>query len=143
MPDQSTPQQPPQKQDHQPGVEAEMRPRPESAMRDWKLAGKLTGRTALVTGGDSGIGRAVAIGFAKENHGAAGLAGAVGYFVTIEGMKTLLVVPPDVVANLPDTVHGMAAAAFKAKAAAKVSIPVGIVVGIKINSIAGPLEQVK
>jgi NAD(P)-dependent dehydrogenase (short-subunit alcohol dehydrogenase family) len=63
--DKPTPQ-PPQHQDHQPGSEAEMTPRPRSSMEGWKAAGKLEGKKALVTGGDSGIGRAVAIGFAKE-----------------------------------------------------------------------------
>jgi NAD(P)-dependent dehydrogenase (short-subunit alcohol dehydrogenase family) len=63
MPD--TPQ-PPQQQDHQPGRESEMTPRPASAMERWKASGKLAGLAAIVTGGDSGIGRAVAIGFAKE-----------------------------------------------------------------------------
>ncbi|WP_270938539.1 SDR family oxidoreductase [Falsiroseomonas oryzae] len=57
---------PPQKQDHQPGREAEMTPRPASVMESWRPAGKLTGLAAIVTGGHSGIGRAVAIGFAKE-----------------------------------------------------------------------------
>lgn len=58
--------QPPQSQTHQPGLESEMTPTPRSHMEGWKAAGKLHGKRALVTGGDSGIGRAVAIGFAKE-----------------------------------------------------------------------------
>jgi NAD(P)-dependent dehydrogenase (short-subunit alcohol dehydrogenase family) len=57
---------PPQSQTHQPGSEAEMAPRPRSAMAQYRAAGKLSGKTALISGGDSGIGRAVAIGFAKE-----------------------------------------------------------------------------
>ncbi|MFC7735698.1 SDR family oxidoreductase [Roseomonas sp. GCM10028921] len=59
-------QQPQQHQDKQPGIEAEMTPRPQSSMENWKASGKLEGKTAVVTGGDSGIGRAVAVGFAKE-----------------------------------------------------------------------------
>ncbi|HEY8612978.1 MAG TPA: SDR family NAD(P)-dependent oxidoreductase, partial [Roseomonas sp.] len=66
MSDEKQTPQPPQHQDHQPGIESEMTPRPRSSMEGWKPAGKLEGKKALVTGGDSGIGRAVAIGFAKE-----------------------------------------------------------------------------
>lgn len=57
---------PPQHQDKQPGYQAEMRPRPEGEARSYKAAGKLEGKIALITGGDSGIGRAVAVAFAQE-----------------------------------------------------------------------------
>jgi NAD(P)-dependent dehydrogenase (short-subunit alcohol dehydrogenase family) len=57
---------PPQEQDRQPGREAAMRPTPRAEMRDYRGAGKLASKTALISGGDSGIGRAVAIGYAKE-----------------------------------------------------------------------------
>ena len=57
---------PPQHQSRRPGLETEMHPRPRASGADYKPGGKLAGKCALITGGDSGIGRAVAIFFAKE-----------------------------------------------------------------------------
>lgn len=56
---------PEQTQDRQPGIEAEMHPSPDFMPR-FPGSGKLAGKVALVSGGDSGIGRAVAVGMARE-----------------------------------------------------------------------------
>ncbi|MTD31010.1 SDR family oxidoreductase [Planomicrobium sp. YIM 101495] len=56
----------PQVQDRQPGLETEMTPEPIYDDESYKGSGKLDGKVALITGGDSGIGRAVAVAYAKE-----------------------------------------------------------------------------
>jgi NAD(P)-dependent dehydrogenase (short-subunit alcohol dehydrogenase family) len=57
---------PPQHQDRQPGLTREMTPKPQDEERDYTPCGKLGGKVALITGADSGIGRATAIAYAKE-----------------------------------------------------------------------------
>jgi NAD(P)-dependent dehydrogenase (short-subunit alcohol dehydrogenase family) len=63
--DKPKPPFPPQHQER-PGLEAQMTPKPEFEGRAYKAAGKLEGKVAIVTGGDSGIGRSVAYLFARE-----------------------------------------------------------------------------
>src|SRR2546428_8834980 len=71
--------QPPQHQDRQPGREHKMKPRPKAQDEKQRGSGKLQGKVAIITGGDSGIGRAVA--------GAVGKKGGGGAVVFLEGHK--------------------------------------------------------
>jgi N-acetylglucosamine PTS system EIICBA or EIICB component len=72
----------------------------------------------------------VAVGLARENHGAAGLASVVGYLVTTKGAEVLIGVPADVTSELSGRVADLAAAAYRAKELAKLSVPAGLINGL-------------
>jgi NAD(P)-dependent dehydrogenase (short-subunit alcohol dehydrogenase family) len=56
----------PAQQQHPPGTQSEMRPKPDCGEESYVGSGRLAGKAAVITGGDSGIGRAVAIAYARE-----------------------------------------------------------------------------
>jgi NAD(P)-dependent dehydrogenase (short-subunit alcohol dehydrogenase family) len=60
------PESQPQQQQTPPGTLGEMSPKPDHGEESYRGSGRLTGKRAVITGGDSGIGRAVAIAFARE-----------------------------------------------------------------------------
>ncbi|RHW19091.1 PTS N-acetyl-D-glucosamine transporter [Sphingomonas gilva] len=85
----------------------------------------------------------VAVGLARENHGAAGLAGAVAFVVTVEGAKSLLVVPPEVTAGVAQPIADTLAAAWKTKELAKLSVPAGILSGLVAGWLYNRYHMVK
>jgi PTS system N-acetylglucosamine-specific IIC component len=80
----------------------------------------------------------VAVGLAKENHGAASLAGVVTYLVATEGAKVLLHLPPDLV-----SASALEQAAWRAKEISKLSVPVGISSGIVAGMLYNRFHAIK
>jgi len=72
----------------------------------------------------------VAVGLAKENHGAAALAGVVCYLVASKGAEALIHIDPATLASLPEAARDLAANAAKAKEIGKFSVPLGILSGL-------------
>lgn len=72
----------------------------------------------------------IAVGLARENHGAAGLASVVGFLVTTKGAEVLIDVPAGITANLTGESANLAAAAFRARELAKLSVPAGLLNGV-------------
>jgi PTS system N-acetylglucosamine-specific IIC component len=72
----------------------------------------------------------VAVGLARENHGAAGLAAVVAYLVATFGAQVLIAVPPDVLAQATGSAQALVSEAYKAHELAKLTVPVGILCGL-------------
>jgi PTS system N-acetylglucosamine-specific IIC component len=72
----------------------------------------------------------VAVGLARENHGAAGLAGVVCFLVAPKGAEALIQVPASDLAGFSGKAADLAAAAFRTNAIAKLSVPTGIISGL-------------
>lgn len=86
----------------------------------------------------------VGVGIAKENNGAAGLAGSVGFVVLTEGAKVLLSVPPDItkVTDNPDFAKAIIEA-WKSKEIAKLSVPAGIISGLSAGYLYNKFHNIK
>jgi PTS system N-acetylglucosamine-specific IIC component len=85
----------------------------------------------------------IAVGLARENHGAAGLAGVVAFVVATKGAEVLIGVPPEIVGALSGAHKDLAAAAYKARQLAKVSVPIGILSGIAAGALYNRYHDVK
>jgi len=72
----------------------------------------------------------VAVGLARDNNGAAGLAGVVCFLISVEASKVLLAVPPEAVAGLTGDAADAASKAFKDQALSRLGVPIGIVAGL-------------
>src|SRR5579864_3868469 len=72
----------------------------------------------------------VAVGLARENHGAAGLAAVVAYLIATNGAAVLIAVPPETLADFSDRARDLASNAYKAQEINKLSVLVGILSGL-------------
>jgi N-acetylglucosamine PTS system EIICBA or EIICB component len=85
----------------------------------------------------------VAVGLARENHGAAGLASVVAYLVATKGAEVLIAVPAAAVADVSGRAHELAVAAYKAHELAKLSVPVGILSGLIAGALYNRFYNIK
>ena len=85
----------------------------------------------------------IGVGLAKDNNGAAGLAGTVCFLVATRGAQTLLTVPPDTVAGLAKDAADLASDAWRTKAVAKLSVPIGILSGLGAGALYNRYATIK
>jgi PTS system N-acetylglucosamine-specific IIC component len=85
----------------------------------------------------------IAVGLARENHGAAGLAGVVAYVVATKGAEVLINVPAEAIGAATGAYRDLAAAAYKARQLAKVSVPVGIISGLAAGALYNRYSDIR
>jgi len=85
----------------------------------------------------------VAIGFAKENHGAAGLAGVVGFLITTKAALAMVTVPPEVLAGLTGAAKDLAIDQFKSKLEFRIGVPAGILSGLIAGGMYNRFKDIK
>jgi len=85
----------------------------------------------------------VAVGLAKDNNGAAGLAGAVCFLVASKGALAPIPAPAELLAGVPDALQPVVLAAYKAKAIAKLYVPMGVISGLIGGAFYNRFHQLK
>jgi PTS system N-acetylglucosamine-specific IIC component len=85
----------------------------------------------------------VAVGLARENHGAAGLAAVVGYLVATQGAQILIVVPSAELAGFSGSARDLASAAYKSHELAKLSVPLGMLCGLSAGVLYNRFSGIK
>jgi PTS system N-acetylglucosamine-specific IIC component len=85
----------------------------------------------------------VAVGLARENHGAAGLAAAVCYVVATKGAEVLMSVPAEVISSVNASSADLAIAAWKSREIAKLTVPVGILSGLLAGALYNRYSEIR
>ncbi len=85
----------------------------------------------------------VAIGLARDNHGAAGLAAVVGYLVTLKGAAVFLTAPVSVLAGVPAHAQALVAAASADKELQQLTVPVGIISGLMGGALYNRFHRIR
>jgi PTS system N-acetylglucosamine-specific IIC component len=85
----------------------------------------------------------VAVGLARDNNGAAGLASVVCFLIATQAAQTLMQIPPDALKGMAGDAVDLAKAAFKTKAIGKIGVPIGIVSGLVGGSFYNRFSEIR